>query len=67
MDLTESLIRETAKTTLGKTALTWEGREIDVGPAFKRWRLDEAVREHNAEIGADELRDVERWARIAPV
>jgi len=59
MDLTESLIRETAKTTLGKTALTWEGRDIDVRPAFKRWRLDEAVREHNAEIGANELRDVD--------
>jgi lysyl-tRNA synthetase class 2 len=58
MDLTEALIRETAKTTLGKTALTWEGRDIDVGPAFKRWRLDEAVREYNAEIGVNELRDV---------
>ncbi|HEX3896680.1 MAG TPA: lysine--tRNA ligase [Rudaea sp.] len=59
MDLTESLIRETAKATLGKTTLTWEGRDIDVGPAFKRWRLDEAVREHNAEINANELRDVD--------
>jgi lysyl-tRNA synthetase class 2 len=57
MDLTEAMVRETAKATLGRTALTWEGRDIDVGPAFKRWRLDEAVREHNPEIGAEELRD----------
>jgi len=58
MDLTENMIRDTAQATLGKTALTWEGRDIDVGPAFKRWRLDEAVREHNPEIAAGELRDV---------
>ena len=58
MDLTENMIRDTAKATLGKTALTWEGRDIDVGPAFRRWRLDEAVREHNPEISAGEMRDV---------
>jgi len=58
MDLTENMIRETAQATLGKTALTWEGRAIDVGPAFRRWRLDEAVREHNPEIATGEMRDV---------
>ncbi len=58
MELTESLVREAAKATLGKTALTWEGRDIDVGPPFKRWRLDEAVAEHNAQISASDMRDV---------
>jgi lysyl-tRNA synthetase class 2 len=58
MDLTEDMIRETAQATLGKTALTWEGRDIDVGRPFRRWRLDEAVREHNPEISAGEMRDV---------
>jgi lysyl-tRNA synthetase class 2 len=58
MDLTEDMIRETAKATLGKTALHWEDRDIDVEAPFKRWRLDEAVREHNAEIRSEELRDV---------
>src|SRR5207302_9378466 len=58
MDLTEDMIRATAQATLGKTALTWEGRDIDLDPRFKRWRLDEAVREHNPEIAANELRDV---------
>ena len=44
MDLTESMIREAAKATLGRTALTWEGRDIDVGPVrmrsaiARRWR-----------------------------
>ncbi len=58
MDLTEAMIRETARATLGRTELTWEGRAIDLGPPFRRWRLDEAVRHHNPEIGAEELRDV---------
>ncbi|MEN6539833.1 MAG: lysine--tRNA ligase [Mizugakiibacter sp.] len=58
MDLTEAMIRETAQATLGRTALTWEGRDIDVGPPFRRWALAEAVRHHNPEIRSEELRDV---------
>jgi lysyl-tRNA synthetase class 2 len=58
MDLTENMIRETAQATLGKMALHWEDRDIDVGPAFRRWRLDEAVRELNPEIRSEQLRDV---------
>ena len=58
MDITEAMIRDTAKATLGRTALTWEGRDIDVGPAFRRWTLADAVREHNPDIDEHELRDV---------
>ncbi|MBS0571239.1 MAG: lysine--tRNA ligase [Proteobacteria bacterium] len=58
MDLTESLIRETARETTGKTALTWEGRDIELGSPFRRWRMDEAVLEHNPEIRRDDIRDV---------
>jgi lysyl-tRNA synthetase class 2 len=57
MDLTENMIRETAKATLGKTALHWDGRDIDVGPPFKRWAMSDAVRERNPEIGAGEIGD----------
>jgi lysyl-tRNA synthetase class 2 len=57
MDLTEAMIRETAKAVLGRTALTWEGRDIDVGPAFRRWSLADAVREHNPEITPADCRD----------
>ncbi len=58
MDLTEDMIRETAKIALGKTQLEWEGRAIDVGAPFRRWRLDEAVQHHNPEIAASQMRDV---------
>jgi lysyl-tRNA synthetase class 2 len=63
MDLTENLIRDTAKATLGKTALHWEERDIDVGPPFKRWAMSEAVRELNPGIGADEIRDRDALAK----
>jgi lysyl-tRNA synthetase class 2 len=58
MDLTENMIRETAKQTRETTLLHWEDRDIDVGPPFRRWRLDEAVRELNPEIRSEEIRDV---------
>ena len=57
MDITEEMIRSAARDVLGKTALTWEGREIDVGPAFRRWSMIDAVLEHNPQIGSSDVRD----------
>ncbi|HLI17562.1 MAG TPA: lysine--tRNA ligase [Rhodanobacteraceae bacterium] len=58
MDLTEAMVRETARAVLGTTDLKWEGRDIDLGKPFRRWSLADAVREHNPEITERELRDV---------
>ena len=60
MDLTEAMIRETAQATRGRTALTWEGRDIDLGGPFVRMDLGEAVRAHNPELADRDLRDVPR-------
>ena len=57
MDLTENVIRDVAAEVLGTTMMTWEGAQIDLGPAFRRWRLDEAVRHHNPEITTADCRD----------
>ncbi len=57
MDLTESVIRDVAHEVLGTTQLQWEGAAIDLGPAFRRWRMDEAVRHHNPAIGAVDCTD----------
>lgn len=65
MDLTEAVIRDTAKHVLGTTELTWEGAAIDVGPAFRRWRMEDAVLELNPEIKREELRDRELMAAHA--
>jgi lysyl-tRNA synthetase, class II len=62
MDLTEAMIRDVALETLGTTALQWEGRAIELGPRFRRWRLDEAVREHNPDISVADCRDREALA-----
>ncbi|MCX7555452.1 lysine--tRNA ligase [Xanthomonadaceae bacterium JHOS43] len=57
MDLTENLIRDTASEVLGTTQLEWDGARIDVGPTFRRWRMDEAVRHHNPEISVADCTD----------
>jgi lysyl-tRNA synthetase class 2 len=59
MDLTEGMIRDIAGSVLGTTALSWDGQAIDVGPAFRRWSMTDAVLEHNPEISRDQLRDLE--------
>ncbi|MCF7220316.1 lysine--tRNA ligase [Marilutibacter chinensis] len=62
MDLTENMIRDVASSVLGTTVMEWEGAGIDLGPAFRRWRLDEAVREKNPEISEADCRDREALA-----
>ena len=57
MDLTENVIRDVASEVLGTTKLQWEGADIDLGPVFRRWRMDEAVRHHNPAIAAADCTD----------
>ncbi len=59
MDLTEGVIRDISKQVLGTTELQWEGHAIDVGPAFRRWSMTDAVLEHNPEIKREDLRNIE--------
>jgi lysyl-tRNA synthetase class 2 len=58
MDLTEGLIREVALRTRDTTSLQWESMAIDLGPAFRRWSMTDAVLEHNPDIRREELRDL---------
>ncbi|HTM70781.1 MAG TPA: lysine--tRNA ligase [Luteimonas sp.] len=57
MDLTEALIRDVAVEVAGTAALQWDGEAIDLGPRFRRWKLEEAVRELNPEISIADCRD----------
>ena len=59
MDLTEGLIRDVAIKARGTAALEWEGMAIDLGPAFRRWSMTDAVLEHNPQIKPGELRDLD--------
>ncbi len=65
MDLTENVIRDTAQSVLGTTELAAEGTIIDVGPTFRRWRMEDAVLELNPEIRREQLRDREAMAAHA--
>ena len=57
MDLTEGMIRDVALEAMGKTVFEWDGNSIDIAPAFRRWKLEEAVRELNPEISVADCRD----------
>ncbi|MFC0677911.1 lysine--tRNA ligase [Lysobacter korlensis] len=59
MDLTEGVMRDVAQEVLGTTQVEWEGNAIDLGPAFRRWPMTEAVLELNPEIRREELRDID--------
>ena len=65
MDLTEEMIRSAAVEVIGRAQLTWEGRTIDAGPPFRRWKMEDAVLEHNPEIPRADLRDRTRMAQHA--
>ena len=58
MDMTEAMIRHAALDVLGTAQVQWEGNAIDLGPAFRRWSMSDAVLEHNPEIRREELRDL---------
>ena len=60
MDLTENLIRDVAMDVLGTAQVEWDNHTIDLAPSFRRWSMIDAVLEHNPDISADDIRDVER-------
>jgi lysyl-tRNA synthetase class 2 len=62
MDLTEAMIRHVANDTLGIGEVEWDGNTIDLSRPFRRWKLEEAVRERNPEIAPADCRDREALA-----
>lgn len=63
MDLTESMMRDVARDAMGKTVFEWDGNSIDLAPGFRRWKLEEAVRELNPDISVADCRDREALAK----
>jgi len=60
MDLTERLLREIAQKVIGSTRITYQGQEIDFGPAFERLPMVDAVLRFNPDIALEDTRDVGR-------
>jgi lysyl-tRNA synthetase class 2 len=59
MDLTEALIRETAKKVLGTTTITYQGSEIDLSRTFDRLTMAQAIHQYNPEHAASDLANSE--------
>ena len=59
MDLTEAMIRAAADKVLPDMRAHWDGHDIDLSKPFKRWSMTDAVLEHNPQISAADIRDLE--------
>ncbi|MFA9461553.1 lysine--tRNA ligase [Thiohalorhabdus methylotrophus] len=57
MDLIEEMTREAALAVLGTPVLTHQGKHFDLGQAYRRLTIEEAVLEHNEGLSAAELRE----------
>lgn len=45
MSMAERLVASVAQQAMGTTHITYEGKEIDLAPPWRRWRLRDAIRE----------------------
>jgi lysyl-tRNA synthetase, class II len=55
MDLTETLLRESAQKVLGTTSLTYQGTTVDLGKKFDRLTMAEAINKYNPQYHLGEL------------
>jgi len=64
MDLTEDMLRTMAECTLGTTRLEYQGENYDLGPAFLRLPLGDALMQFNPELDRERLRDPEYLRQV---
>ena len=59
MDLTEGMVRAAAEKVLPSMQVHWDEQDIDLSKPFRRWSMIDAVLEHNPQITAADIRDVD--------
>ncbi len=59
MDFTESLLREVAQKVLGTTAISYQGRELDLGKPFHRLTMVQAIQKYHPQFTTEQLNDRE--------
>ena len=64
MDLTENLYRHVAQTVLGRTTITYNGIEMDLGKPFERITMVDAVKKY-ANVDFNEIHTLEEARAIA--
>jgi len=57
MDFSESLFREVAQKVLGRTLITYQGRELDLGNPFHRLTMVQAIRKYHPQFTEQQLND----------
>ncbi len=65
MDLTEEMLRDTAKTVLGTTMITYQGEQYDFAKPFTRMTVKEAILHFNEDISATDLESLDTARVIA--
>jgi lysyl-tRNA synthetase class 2 len=65
MDLTESLIRDTAREVLGTEVLQYQGLEVDLSRPFERITVEDSVRQHNPDLDGERLRDLDYLREVS--
>ena len=65
MDLTEDMLRTLAKDVLGTTELQYQGETFDLGQAFERLSLFDAILKYNPELTADDLNTLDAATGVA--
>jgi lysyl-tRNA synthetase class 2 len=64
MDLTENLIRDTARSVLGREVLNYQGIEVDLSKPFQKITVEESVLKYNPELDPLRLRDVDYLRQV---
>ena len=59
MDFSESLFREVAQKVLGKTLISYQGKELDLGKPFHRLTMVQAIQKYHPQFTTAQLNDRE--------
>ncbi|MES2356435.1 MAG: lysine--tRNA ligase [Pseudomonadota bacterium] len=57
MDLTEAMFREVAQRVLGTTVVTYQGQTLDLGQAFTRVTITQAIQKYHPRYTDEQLKD----------
>ena len=64
MDLTENLIRDTARSVLGREQISYQGIDVDLSKPFQKITVEESVLKYNPQLDGGRLRDVDYLRQV---
>ena len=64
MDLTENLIRDTARSVLAREQISYQGIDVDLSKPFQKITVEESVLKYNPQLDGGRLRDVDYLRQV---